>query len=127
MNLKLKDIISPMFNEGLRTLSGAKLPEKTSYRVAKLLNKINKEQEIFNSLRNEKIKLYADKDKDGHPLEDSSKNITVSAENIDAFTKEMDELIEVEVPIQAIPVDDLGDKHGLTAEVFLKLGDFICD
>ncbi len=118
--------MSPSFELGLAALGAAKLPEKTSYQVAKKIIKIKKEQEVYNNLRNEKIKFFCAKNEDGSLVQSVNGNISVAKENIKEFTKEMDALLDVDViGIDPVKHSELGEKHGLTPGDFVNLGEFI--
>jgi len=121
--IKIVDQISP--NQNLPTifqlLVGAEgIPIKTSYKLGKLAVKVNKEFQLFNSLRNKKITEYGEDvylDKDGNDVTDEEKKKDiqpvprVKKENEEKFFAEISELgdQEVDMEIPEIILEDLGE------------------
>ncbi len=104
MKLILKEIIQNV--DSLGKLLNKELPVKTAYRLGRLSKVLQSEFDQFNLTRNNLIKKYG-KEKDGqYQIDSDDKN------SIEKFQKEIDELLTVEIDIDAyepISVDDLGD------------------
>ncbi len=125
--MKLKDITSVPFNQGLEVLVKSKLPEKTAYWVAKRIINIRKEQSIFETFRGSKVIELSKKDENGEIVKNENGDYSVDPEKLGAFLKSINEFLDVEVSIEPIQLNDLGVGHGLLPIDFLNLGEFIVD
>lgn len=120
--LKLKEYMLPDFDRSLNALSKARLPEKTSYWLAKKVKAIKKEQKLFHEIRDEKIKFFSVKDEKGECVANEAGQITVDPERTKEFSESINKLLDTEIDApEPIKIADLGDKHGLTIEDFLNL------
>ncbi len=102
MKLKLKQIVDS--KKQIQDLLEIKLPVKISYRINKLVNKLDPELVIYENKRNELIKELGEK-------VEGTETVQVKTENIPKFIEEMNILndIDVEVDFEKIKVEDLGD------------------
>ena len=95
MKLKLMDIVGA--TEGLKELGALKLSAKLSYAISKNIRHLQAEledyQKLYNSLITEK---YGEK---------KDKGFQVKEENIEAFSKEVNELLATEVDIDIYPIE----------------------
>ena len=112
--------------EGLQGLSRKPLKARTAYAVAKLLKAADAEMNTFNETRMTLIRKYGVKDENGELEEDENKNVRVMPEYIEAFTKELNELLNTEVEFNAnkIKLEDLGDID-FTPNEMVQLEEFI--
>ncbi|MFZ5986929.1 MAG: hypothetical protein ACOYWZ_07380 [Bacillota bacterium] len=104
MKLTLKEILQNV--ESLGKLLNKELPVKTAYRLGRLSKALQSELDQFNLTRNNLIKKYG-KEKDGQYQIDPEDKIS-----IEKFSKEIDELLAIEINIDAydpISIDDLGE------------------
>lgn len=104
MKLTLKDLLQNV--ESLGKLLKKELPVKTAYRLGRLSKVLQSELDQFNLTRNNLIKKYG-KEKEGQYQIDPE-----DKEALEKFNKEIEELLTVEISIDAydpISVDDLGD------------------
>src|SRR6266849_2778635 len=90
MTVTLKQIINA--KDALYRLANLKLPIKKAYTITKLINKLEVELNNFNKLHIQLIEKYGDKDHFNGVT-------TVKDENKEDFTKEYEELGNVEVTI----------------------------
>lgn len=102
MNIKIKEIVSNV--ENIKELQSIKLPIKISYKLSKLIGKIQPELDIYNEKRDELVKEYGDKQ------EDDTFKVT-DPNKIKSFIEKINDLVEIEVEIDFEPIDieDLGD------------------
>lgn len=115
---KTSDILK--VSAALTKLSGRPLPIKTSYSISKALTAVNSEIKIYDK---ERIKLL---EKHGTLNEDKTEYIFDTPEKEQAFYKELEELLDVEVEINAHPVKLTEDcKIPISAQDIIDLGDFI--
>jgi len=104
-------------SDGLRDILQKELPIKPSYWLGRIANKVLPELKTFEETRMSLIKKYTKKDKKGNPLYKMDKNgkaiepKNYDIENEEEFLKEFKELAEqeIEININPIKLDDLGD------------------
>ncbi len=105
VKIKLQDIIS--HEASLVKLLEIKLPVKASYRIKRLIDKLQPELKTFVEKRMELFKEYGvhDEEKDTYSVE----NISKSAR--EEFDSKIIELLELEVNIdfEKLKIDELGD------------------
>ena len=84
------------------------LKAKIAYQVARLAREIEKEHGLFQEKRTELIKKYADKNEKGELIINSNNQFTVAEKNVEVFKKELGELLDnkVELNAQKIKLDD---------------------
>lgn len=101
MKITLHQLISS--KEALQNLLAISLPVKISYLISRIVNKINPELVIFEEKRNNLIKELGEDVGEG--------NMRVTEANIPKFTEALEELnkIEVDLGLEKIKIDDLGD------------------
>jgi len=102
MKIKLADIINSL--ESLKALQEVKFPVKVSYRLKRLVDKLDPEVKLFYEKRNEMIMELGTKQEDG-----STK--IVEDEKLKTFAEELTKLGEVEIDVdyEPVKVEDLGD------------------
>lgn len=83
---------------GLKEISTLELPVKTSYWLARSIDKINKELKIFNEKAAELREKYAKKDSDGNVVKNEDGTIDFG-DNAEAIDKEYGELLDIEVEV----------------------------
>jgi len=102
MKLKLSEIVNNV--DSLKALQEIKLPIKVSYRLMRLVNKLDPVYKSYDDKRNELVKEFGDEDKDG--------NIAVKdPKKIKLFFAKLAELLAIEEEIDFTPfkIDELGD------------------
>ena len=111
MEIKLETIV--LSSDSLVNLSNTKLPISVSYKISKILNKIQPELTIFNDKRNELVKEYGElKNKDTEYYE-----VPLSSDNYKIFQEKIKELSDVMVnldfghgkELQKIKISDLNN------------------
>jgi hypothetical protein len=114
ITVKLKNILSA--KESLSRLGNESLPIKLSYRLSKLIKRINDELKLFDENRSKIFNRY--KDSEGTRIPD---------ENIIEFNRTMSELVDIEINIDLNPLDltDLVDKLNLSAFDLINLDGFV--
>ena len=102
MKLQLKEIINS--TEQIKSLLEVKLPIKVSYRLMRLIDKLQPELKIYDDKRNELVKEFGTKQENGDmKVEDPKK--------LEEFSKKMVELwdVEVDVDFDKLKIDEMGD------------------
>lgn len=121
--MTLGKISNPSFTAAMKTMIGLKLPIQTSYKFKTLTNKFNEELKKFGELRKEIIERHCKKKEDGTPDLDDVGNYKFDGDMANV-TKEMNDLLAIEIDFDQIKVSDLGSIE-LEAEILLNLGDVI--
>lgn len=105
----------------LGEIAQKQLPVKVSYAIAKNIAKIESELGIYNKERQKLIDQYSQKDDKEQVLADEKGNIKLKEENIEAWNKDMKELLSIEndIDIHKFSINAL-DGHIMTpAELML--------
>jgi len=119
---------------GLDVILAKELPVKTSYWLARFLDKVRSEIGSTEKIRVKLIDKYAKKDKDGKFIfkkDEKGKDLQeydFTKENYIKFVKEYDELsnIEMEIDFKPIKLADLGDIT-IKPVVLVQLGKIIVE
>lgn len=110
MKFNLNEIMA--MTEGLNTILAKELPAKTSYWLARFLDKVASEQKAMEKARVKLLEKLAKKDKDGKPLMKKDKDeYDLTKANMTKFQTEINELgkEEFDVDFKAIKLDQLGN------------------
>lgn len=101
MKLKLMQIINA--KDSLVELSQKDLAVMASYRVAKILKKIDPEIAIYEDERIKLIRKYGEESEPGR--------LQVKQENIPEYVKELETLVqqEVDIDIQKVKISEIGN------------------
>ena len=119
MKLKLGEIT--MMQQGLMVLVNQELPIKLSYKLSKILKKIDMEVQEIENTRVELVKKYGTSD-------EASGNIKVEeGENQEKFMSEYADLLNVEtdINIDPISIDELPDSIKITPQQLAYIDKFI--
>jgi len=110
MKIKLGSLNNVL--DSLNKLIDKEINIKTSYKLSKLFKQLANEYNIFEENRMKLINKYAEKDEIGNVRVNMENNsVFIIDNNKEKFNKEINELvnIEVEIFIEKIRLDDLGD------------------
>lgn len=121
--MKVKQGVIRDAQAGFVAIMQAQMPIKLSYTVGKNLKKLDMSMADFEKLRKDLIQKYGTKD-------EKTGGMQVTAENMEAFNKEYDELAdqEVEVDIWKLSLTKLSDAGvKLTPVQLLSIDSFIED
>jgi hypothetical protein len=124
INVKLEELVNA--TEGLKGLSQKQLKARCAYAVGKILKSADAEIQSFNETRMELIKKYGEKDENGELKTEENGNVRIPAEQMEAFSRELRELLDTNVEISAnkIKMDDIGEVEFTPAEM-AQLENFI--
>jgi len=98
--------------DNLNKLIDKEINIKTSYKLSKLLKHLVNEYNVFDENRIKLINKYAEKDENNEVrINKENNSIIITDNNKDKFNKEINELvnIEIEIFIEKIRLDDLGE------------------
>ena len=99
MRVKMQEIIDAM--PALSIFANKELSAKAAYRIGKLVKKLNSEHRAFIEARNKAIQKH------GHKITKPIRGveqevIEVAPENAEAFTAEMNDLLNAEVELEGV-------------------------
>ena len=78
---------------------------RVAYKFAKILKQIVEEYNSYNAVRQKLIDKYANKDDNGLIIYNSDGGATLSNENYQSFTEELEKLLSTEVELNIIPIE----------------------
>ena len=110
MKFSLNEIMG--MNEGLNVILAKELPVKTSYWLARFLDKVGSETKALETARMKLLEKYVKKDKDGKPImKKDSNEYDLTKTNLEKFQAEFADLgkVEFDIDFKAIKLDQLGD------------------
>ena len=125
--MTLAKISAPVFLKSMESFIQMKIPVRAAFKVKTLTNKFNEEMKKFQELRIQILERHCDRDADAKPTIDESGNYKFSsAAQVAAVTKEINDLLSIEIEFTPIFIDDLGDMS-LSGDELLSLGEVISD
>lgn len=99
ITLKMSDLLNA--TETLQKLSQKELKAKLALSIARVLKEAEREIQNFNEIRMNLINKYGEKDDQGELITDDKGNCKIPPEGIDTFTKELNELVNTDLEINA--------------------------
>lgn len=114
LNLSMRDVLN--MEQNLVVIGQLKnMPFKTSWRIARMLNQIKPELAVFNTKREDLIRLY------GSPVESDPNQYQLDMENQDVFQNAIDSILG-DIVLQGINWDPLTkDSFGAAADSITAL------
>ena len=101
VTLRELDLATP----ALRKISQANVNAKTAFQIAKILGVIDVELKQLDKIRYALFEKYSQHDENGKIQLDENDNVVVSKDNVEAFTKEFNELMATEVSLNINSLD----------------------
>ena len=99
ISVKISDLLNS--TETLQKLSQKDFKAKLAWTIARLLKSAEGEIQSFNDTRMNLIKKYGEKDENGELITDDKGNCKIENNSMDEFSKELNELIDTTVEINA--------------------------
>lgn len=117
ITVKIADLLNS--TEILQKLSQKEFKAKLAWSITRLLKAAEAEIQAFNETRMNLIKKCGEKDENGELVTDENGNCKIEPNSIESFSKELNDLIETEVEINAhkIPISLLEDVDFTPAEM----------
>lgn len=117
ITLKLEDLVNS--TEALQKLSNTSLKARPAFTVSKMLKEAEKELANFNEVRMNLINKYGEKDEEGKLITDANDNCKITAEHINDFSNELQELVATTIEINAnkLTLEDLGNADFTPSEI----------
>lgn len=112
---------------GLMTLSSAKLPIATAYRVNKLIKQVGEELQEVEKIRMEILEKYASRDSEGEMVTNSKTNfVAIDPERQEDFNKEIVLLFSEECELSGDPINvDLLDSISMSSQEIASIEPFL--
>ncbi len=124
MKVKMMDLFGK--DEAFKEINKLTLPGKVAFAIARIQRAVGQELETFYSSRVEAVKKYADKDENGELVVDEKGNIHVADELVEKCNKEIAEILEQEVELNAnFLKPEWFDEIDMTPEVAKELQVFV--
>lgn len=125
--MKFKDFVNPNFMPAFEKLATADLPVRVAYSISKTQKIIQEEFAKFNEMRAAIIKKWAEVDESGNvKLTEDRQGVIFPQENVEKFTEDFNELLDIEFTVALLKIDDL-EKASLTANDLLALESLIAE
>lgn len=132
--MKLERIVNMTFQRSLNKLTGLHLPIRTSYKLRQIVAKVREETRIFEEMRGEKARFYAEKDANGNAICEEKRDergmlytqFSITDVNKERFNRDMQDLLNMEIDIPYVLLEELGDSTSITVDDLLQL-EFIVD
>lgn len=103
IQVKIADLLNS--TETLQKLAQKDFKAKLAWSISRLLKAAEAEIQNFNDTRMNLIKKYGEKDTDGELITDENGNCKILPESVEDFNKELNELINTEIEINANKID----------------------
>jgi hypothetical protein len=123
--MKLALIIDPGFTTALKKLMGEQLPLKTAYKLKGIAEKVQAENNKYDELRIAALNNYGSKDAEGKFVMTETGSVDLQGDNLTNFLNELNQLLSIDVPLDSISINDLGDKLKLSADELFLLSDIL--
>lgn len=123
--MKLEVIVHPEFQGIVSRLLKQEMPIKTAFKFRKLAQQIYAETCLYAELKKELLFKYVPKDEEGTPIMNAEGFSKMSEANLELFIVEHKNLISVEIDLQHLTLDELGDKMSITPQELANLNGFI--
>lgn len=122
MKIKLLLVIKQL----MCSILDIKLSTKTSYKIFKLIKKIEEDEIFYNTKLQEILDRFGEKDKQGKFITDEKGNIKLNSKNVEGCRKAITELdnLEVECPNIIFTIDEL-EPLNLSVNNIILLQNFI--
>lgn len=124
MRVNMSEILNAM--NIVRSLANTPMKAKAAYKVARLVNAIDKEYSMFQEVRNELINKYGVRDENDNLKIDENNNYSIKKELINQFNTEFNELLaeEIDLNVNPLNMNDVDEKT-FTPNEMIALAPFL--
>ncbi|CAB4125180.1 hypothetical protein UFOVP53_75 [uncultured Caudovirales phage] len=124
--MKLSKIINPKFKDLLRKLATSEVPVKTAVKLKTISQAVEKALTDYETVRVAIINKHAELNESGEPKADENNNaIFSSPESKIEFGQELSDVLNLDIDLDVISIDDLGDVVLLSAFDLVILEDIL--
>ena len=123
IELTIREILDSI--ETLQLILDKPMKARLSYKVACIIEEVEKENTKYNNVRNELIKKYGKRDENNNLIEVNGQ-VTVPPEDIDDFNKELLELLntQISIPLTSLDLSDIEEME-LSPRQMIKIKKYI--
>lgn len=82
---------------GIRKIAETEMPFALAYKITKLAEIVDKNEQFYNTKVRELLDVYAEKDEEGNLIENEDRSIRLKLDTVDEFNTKLDELRAVKV------------------------------
>lgn len=129
MKILLSKIVSNPFRKSLDRLSVQELPIRAMFQLRSIVKQLREEMTKWDEIQGELAKKWATKDEAGNPIiekrDGTMSFYKMDTEKMFQFAAEMGELARIEIDLQTVKIEDLGNVK-LTVDDLVEL-EFIVD
>ena len=122
--MKLSNLINPKFKQAMGKLNQQQLPLKAAFKIKGIIDVVDAELAKYESVRQSALLKYGKKNEDGSVVTDDNGNVTLEGEEASAFVKELNDLLSLDIAVDKIAVEELGENVTISSEELFLL-DFI--
>jgi len=123
--MKLSKIINPKFKDVLRKLVTEEMPIKTALKLKKISLTVEKSLTDYETVRLATIKKHAELDETGEPKSEEGNAVFSSVEARLAFGQELSEVLDLDIDVENLSIEELGDKVSISVVDLIILDDII--
>jgi hypothetical protein len=125
--MKLRRLVDPQFQVALRKLAAQEVGLRSAFKLKGTLKRVTEALTTYDEVRSEALKRLGKTKEDGTLDVDATGNVQLESENLEAFTKEMNTLLDTDVEIGTLRGAELGDRVTLSTSELLSLEDLVTE
>lgn len=114
--MKLSKLVDERFHVILHKLGEQSLPLKTAFKLKGIIKTSREEYIKYDEVRQGALQKHGLKGVDGSLMLNEQSVVQFSEEGMDAFKKELGELMEMEIELPTIKLSELGNDVQVTVE-----------
>lgn len=105
IRITLQDLSQSVQTLSKEDIYSISLEGKTSFKIARILKELNNEYSTFQKSRQNLILKYGEKNENGSIKIDDEGNFKILRDNVEQFTKELEDLLATEIELNADYID----------------------
>ena len=125
--MKLGILANQNFQSALNKLADQELPIQVSFKIRRIIKKMNDELKIFNDTKDSLINRFGEKSEDGNLKINQDGTVSLDLKRKEEWLKELNDLNNLETSLPKIYLSELGDKLTISANELLILDGLIVD
>lgn len=119
--MKIMNILEPKFQDAIKKLQKTAMPIKTAYKLKTIVKKMDEELTKYEEFRQELLLKHGSKNEDGSLKVDESGTVQFAGVSLGMFTKELNDLANVEIDVGSLNPDEFGDKAEISTADLMAL------
>lgn len=127
VKLQLRDVLDNNFKLALNKLSEAEIPAMAAWNIAQIIKKTREQSLLFQKVRLDTIKKYAELNEKGQPVIDENGQIQFkSDQGKESVTNELEPILDQEIEVPQLKMSMLSDVK-VEARVLVLLAKIITE